>query len=153
MGKRWSKLQAQLALILLEELDLRVQCTQIRRTSENAGSLAVELGVFVVHLRKNAIWDFPKHFVTFETRFPDGGDYLSYSVSDLNSLLREYLDTPRDQLLSKEFSRDYFGLCDLLRAADRRLSLSRLEEYFSDCPFPFVQTILDARERAHERHE
>lgn len=145
MAKRWSKLNAQISQILVEDLPLRLQCTQIRRNPMNAGSLATELGVFTVYLGKLLIWDFPKQFVMFQTTYPGGGNHYSYTVSDLNQLLREYLDTPRDQLLANEFTRDFFGLCHLLRAADRRLSIPRLEQFFDGQEPFFVRAIIDAR--------
>ena len=145
MAKRWSKLNAQVSHILDESLNLRLQCTKIRRNAKNAGSLAAELGVFTAHFGQSLIWDFPKQFVTTETTYPGGGNHLSYTVSDLNHLLREYVDTPREHLLTREFARDFFGLCHLLRSADRRLSVSRLESYFDgEEPF-FVRALLNAR--------
>src|SRR5262249_55580498 len=121
------------------------QCSQIRRNHNNDGALTTELGVFTVRLEKTVIWEFPAQFVTYWTQYPDGGNHYSYSVSDLNDLIREYLDTPRDELLTKEFIRDYFGLCQLLRAADRRLSIRRLEQFFAEKEPTFVRAILDAR--------
>jgi hypothetical protein len=37
-------------------------------------------------------------------------------------LLREYIDTPTDGLLEKEFVNDRWGLTNILKAADRGLS-------------------------------
>jgi len=152
MPKRWSKLKAQLAQVLVEDLNLRFQCTKIRKNHRNEEALATTLGVFTVHLGKLLLWDFPKQFVTVETTYPDGYKYYSYTVSDLNQLLRDYLDTPRDHLLTREFGHDYFGLCHLLRAADRRLSQQRLGEFFDGQEPFFVRAILEARGTSRPRY-
>ena len=117
---------------MVEGLPIHLQCSEIRPNWNNDGALTTELGIFTVRLGKSVIWDFPSQFVTYWTSYPDGGNHYSYSVSDINGLLRAYLDTPRGQLLSREFDRGYFGICNILRAADRRLSLARLETYFAD---------------------
>jgi len=42
-------------------------------------------------------------------------------------LIREYIDTPKDEILSKVFENDYWGLINILRAADRRIGGRRLD--------------------------
>ncbi len=145
MAKRWSKLKSRVKELFVEGLPLNLQCSDIRRTWNNDGALTTELGVFTVRLNKIVIWDFPSQFVTYWTRYPDGGNHYSYSVSDINGLLREYLDTPRVDLLKREFNRDYFGICDVLRAADRRINLARLKSLYEEHEQPFISAILDAR--------
>ena len=41
------------------------------------------------------------------------------------NLIREYLDTPRDQILIKEFENDKYGLIDILRKYDKRISKTK----------------------------
>ena len=150
MPKRWSKLQSQVESIFMEGLPLRIHCSEIRPGWDHKG--LVELGTISVRLGKKVIWDFPKQFVTFWTQYPDGGNQYSYSVSDINRVLREYLDTPKSKLPRQTFSRDYFGITDILKAADRRLGIERLEEYFSTNTKPQIQAILEKRRALTARH-
>ena len=143
MPKRWSKLRSQIESIFVEGLPLHIQCSEIRSGWDCKG--LVELGTFSVRLGKTVIWDFPKQFVTYWTQYPDGGNQFSYSVSNINQLLREYLNTPKSELPEKTFPKDYFGITDILKAADRRLGIDRLEEYFSSNKKPHVQAILEKR--------
>ena len=145
MPKRWSKLKSQVEELFVPGLGLAIQCTQIRRTEANDGGLTTELGIFTVRLGKRVIWNFPTQFVDAWTVYPDGGNHDSYRVSELNELLRQYLDTPKAELPEKRFERDFFGLTDLLKAADRRLGRERLERELSGCETPGVNLILAAR--------
>ena len=43
-------------------------------------------------------------------------------------MLREYIDTPSSELMTKKFEGDHWGLTDILRAADRRIGRRRLAE-------------------------
>jgi len=143
MPKRWSKLKSRVEALLLEELDLHIHCSEIRGGWDHKGF--VELGTFTVRLGKSVIWDFPKQFVTVWTVYPDGGNHYSYSVSDINGLLREYVDTPRSELPEKVFERDYFGITDILKAADRRISIARLNAHFASLERPHAVPVLESR--------
>ncbi len=145
MPKRWSKLKKPIEDLFVQDLSLRIYCTDIRTTPENVGTFAEALGVLTFRLAKEVIWNFPSQFIDWETYYPDGGNPYSYRVSDLNGLLRSYLDTPKDSLLFKEFSRDYFGLTNILKAADRRIGLPRLEKHFQDFEQDSVDRVLAAR--------
>lgn len=145
MAKRWSKLKKSIEDLFAPGLPLQIHCTAIRTTLHNEGSLAEVLGVFKVCLGKNVIWNFPRQFVNEETVYPDGGNQYSFGVRDLNELLRDYLDTPKRILLEKEFARDVFGLTNILKAADRRLGLERLETYFKNCEQESLRRVLSTR--------
>lgn len=151
MAKRWSKLKKLIEDLFASGLPLQIHCTAIRTTPDNEGSLAEVLGVFKVCLAKNVIWNFPRQFVNEETVYPDGGNQYSFGVRDLNELLRDYLDTPKNILLKKEFSRDFFGLTNILKAADRRLGLERLELHFKDCEQESLRNVLSTRLVLHHK--
>ena len=151
MAKRWSKLKKLIEDLFASGLPLQIHCTAIRTTPDNEGSLAEVLGVFKVCLAKNVIWNFPRQFVNEETVYPDGGNQYSFGVRDLNELLRDYLDTPKNALLKKEFSRDFFGLTNILKAADRRLGLERLELHFKDCEQESLRNVLSTRLVLHHK--
>jgi len=44
-------------------------------------------------------------------------------------LMREYLHTPVNQLFARVFYLDYWGLMNILRAADRRIGQRRLRAF------------------------
>ena len=152
MAKRWSKLKKLIEDLFAPGLPLQIHCTAIRTTLHNEGSLAEVLGVFKVCLGKNVIWNFPRQFVNEEMVYPDGGNQYSFGVRDLNELLRDYLDTSKNVLLKKEFTRDFFGLTNILKAADRRLGLERLEKHFKDCEQESLRKVLSTRLGLHCRY-
>ena len=81
---------------------------------------------------KETIFDYPKQFALkgggvrnlsgFIAGYPHRTD-----ISDISILIREYIDTPKDEILSKVFDDDHWGLINILRAADRRIGAKRLE--------------------------
>ena len=151
MAKRWSKLKKLIEDLFVSGLPLQIHCTKIRTTLHTTGSLAEVLGVFSFRLGEKLIWNFPRQFVTEETIYSDGGNHLSYSVRDLNELLRDYLNTPKERLLKHNYSRDYFGMTNICKAADRRISLERLREHFKDCEHECVVKVLSARQALQHR--
>ncbi len=145
MPKRWSKLKKLIEDLFVPGLPLQVHCTEVRTNWENEGSFAESLGVFTIRLGKEVIWKFPSQFVDEKTRYPDGGNPYSYSVRDLNALLRDYLDSSKGSVLKKDFSRDYFGLTDIVKCADRRIGLERLKQHFKDCEQDYIVKVLSHR--------
>ncbi|MCV5696772.1 hypothetical protein OFN29_31400, partial [Escherichia coli] len=53
--------------------------------------------------------------------------YLT-DICSISDLLREYIDTPKAELLTKQFTSDKWGLVNILRAADRRIGMRRLDQ-------------------------
>ena len=141
MAKRWSKLQKQIHMLVDPKVPLRVHCIDAGGVP---GSLK-RLGIFRVHLGKQVVWNFPEGLVTRDLVYPGGGDCFSYSVSDINRLVRDYIDTPRDALPQTAFPDDRFGLTEILKAADRRLGRGRLQAWFRESRDPVIKTILALR--------
>ena len=48
-------------------------------------------------------------------------------IRDISHLIREYIDTPKTELMNKHFENDYWGLINILKAADKRIGYRRLE--------------------------
>jgi len=133
---RWSRLKSLIEDLFVPELRLQLHCTGIREEARKDPSAAVSRGVFQVRLGREIVWDFPGQFA-------DEGD--GYSAADLTALLRAYLDTPKAELLEKNFADDRHGLADVLRIADRRLGQRRLRERFADDERPFIRRLLAER--------
>ena len=151
MPKRWSKLKKEIESLFADGLNLDLHCIDVNRSidSKNGnmgeGLSMLSLGNYKVNLNRQTIWNFPKDFKEPNwERWPEGNPW-KYSVSEINVLVREYIDTPKGELLSKAFSNDIFGLTKILLAADRRISTSRLEEYFRMHPNQYGIKVLNQR--------
>lgn len=152
MARRWSKLKKEIKSLFDDGINLDVHCTDMDRAIEarrfNSGEhLSFQtLGNFRVILDKKELWNFPKEFVKANDplTWPHARPY-SYSVSDFNGVIREYIDTPKSELLSKNFENDLFGISRLLLAADRRISPEKLAAYFEKSYNARVALIIEAR--------
>lgn len=154
MPKRWSKLQKEIEELLDPKLGMRIQCRRYRMDSQYGST---DLPRYWITLNGKVLFDYPKQFL--------GTDSPSYSVREgerkylslkeaypysndirtLSEVIREYIDTPKDALLQKEFEKDKWGLTDILKAADRRLGKKRLIEYYADNNNLAVKEILASR--------
>lgn len=93
-----------------------------------------DLPRYWITLGKEIIFDYPKQFVTqdgmvrnFKPKdYPYNYPYKN-DVSDISDLIREYIDTPVSEIMTKHFENDYWGLANILRAADRRIGQRRLD--------------------------
>lgn len=77
-----------------------------------------------ITIGKQIIWDYPKDFITpKDTNTADHTCPYPYNndASAISNLLREYIDTAKDELISKTFENDKWGLAEILIAADRRV--------------------------------
>ena len=100
---------------------------------------------FYIKLDGKIIWDFPKDFDV---------ENMQHSWTDRNgisALVREYIDTPVDLLLNKEYSVRYaddnvvVSLTDLFKAADRRINNNKLLVWSNDVTNPVVLNVLGNR--------
>ena len=71
------------------------------------------------------IWDWPKDFMKQE------GWYFYDSAKKISQLLREYINTPNAELLTRQFD-DAFSLIPVLRVCDKRIGKRRLEKLLED---------------------
>ena len=143
MPRRWSKLQKQIYNLTDNKAPIQIHCIDMKLASDG-GSLR-SLGVFRVRLDKDVIWDFPKEFVTCDFKYPNGGDCFSYSVTEINNLVRAYIDTPKAELLEKHFDNDWFNLTDILKAIDRRFGRAKIYSYFENRENDTIKKILKLR--------
>ena len=155
-GKRWSSLQRELYKIVDESIDFQIHLSMYRMDSQYGST---ELPRYWITLGKEIIFDYPKQFVCFENghcfiknlkgnkmRYPYQTD-----ISDISDLIREYIDTPRSELLSKHFENDCWGLSNILKAADRRLGKRRLEALKRKTSNQAARKIIEKRSGPHRR--
>jgi hypothetical protein len=90
---------------------------------------STDLPRYWITLGKKILWDYPKDFNAKggSTVQNQGYPYCN-DVSEISELLRDYVDTPKSELLSRTFENDKWGRVDILRAADRRVGRSQLME-------------------------
>ena len=131
---RWSQLQSLIYNVWCDDLQLQIHCTGYPLS----GSASV--GRYWITLGKQIIWDVPKDF-------PEEREKGTYNpvTSEITEVIRSYLDTPRDELMTRDFHEDRWGLVDILRAADRRLGTKSLEELARRSPSAPAAKVLAAR--------
>ena len=137
--KRWSKLQRQLYLIFDDKIDLQIHCSVYRMNSQRGST---DLPRYWIRLNKKIIFDYPR-IATEKEDYP----YIT-EISDISDLLKEYLDTPKEQILMKTFERDKYGITNLLKAANVRISVNKSAQYFQNNKVENIdicQMILQAR--------
>jgi len=143
--KRWSKLQREVYLIRAEGLDFQIQCRVNRWTTQRALRSSPR---YWITLGKEIIWDYPKDFIHKERR-PEKRTWIELpwrsEVREISDLIREYLDTPKDQLMSKHFENDRWGLINILRAADKRIGQRRLKALKSKTKNKAARMIIEQR--------
>jgi hypothetical protein len=146
MSKPWSKLQKEFYLLLADGLDLQLQCRAYRMDSQSGST---NLPRYWITLGKEIIWDYPKDFI--HKPHPDRANIKYYpygtDIPEISNLIREYIDTPKDELLSKEFENDHWGLINILRASDKRIGVRRLPQLKSKTHNIAAHKIISVREK------
>lgn len=146
-SRPWSKLLKEIDSILDQTIDLQFHCTVYRmKRGRNIGINMFPKYWFV--LNGEIIWNYPTDFKNVfgrnnEAYYPDYG----IEKTNIPHLICEYLDTPKNQLLTKEFQYDIWGLTCLLLAADRRIGKRRFEQLRQKTNNAAVDKVLKARER------
>lgn len=119
--KPWSKLQREIKKLFDPDLDLNIQCRAYRMDSQRGST---DLPRYWITLGKKVIFDYPKDFNVSADYYP----YIN-DISDISKLIREYIDTPVVELLTRRFDDPWF-LTSILLAADRRIGVRRKGELF-----------------------
>ena len=82
-----------------------------------------DLPRYWITLDKKVIWGYPKQFVTKDgtvKNLSGSGTETNYNrltvtypyitdIRDISRLIREYIDTPKDEIFSKAFENDHWG--------------------------------------------
>ena len=128
--KRWSKLQKELYKLMTDEINFQIHCIAYPMRSQYGST---NLPRYYISLNKEILWDYPKDFVLKNEETKNDEDqhktYPYYNdVSDISELIREYIDTPKDEIFSKHFENDKWGLINILKSADRRIGKRRLQD-------------------------
>ena len=148
--KRWSKLQKELYLIIDPEIDFQIHCAVYPMRSDRATSPCPR---YWITIGKEIIFDYPKDFVDKDghvshhhAHIPQTAEYPYYcDISFISNLIREYIDTPVSDILTRRFENDYWGLTDIFRAADKRIGKRRLEILRDSIKNQAAQIIVELR--------
>ena len=147
--KRWSKLQKRLYELVDESIDFKLHCT-VYRMQSRCGS--TDLPRYFITLAGEIIFDYPKDFVlksgdvkglaggALTKIYPYGND-----ISDIGELIREYIDTPKEELFAKHFDEGGWGLANILKAADKRIGKRRLQILAKNKKNQAMQKVIAAR--------
>lgn len=105
---QWSKLQKRVYDLIAPDIDFQIHCGVYRMQSQRGGT---GLPRYWIALEKEIIWDYPKLIVEQPQlgKAPYGWYPYGTDVCAISDLLREYIDTPVELLLKKEFVNDYWG--------------------------------------------
>ena len=66
-------------------------------------------------------------------------------ISGIGELIREHIDTPKDELFKKHFDADEWGLANILKAADKRIGKRRLQILAKNKKNQAMQKVVQAR--------
>ena len=129
----WSKLQKQLYKIMDSTVKFQMHCSVFKTKSAwNAGQKAgiskkkESIPHYWITVNGETVWDFPNNYIDNDSLvdgftlkevyfYPDNYNWIA-------DVLRNYINTPKEQLLTIKFDNDKFGLVDVLRKYDRRIS-------------------------------
>ncbi|WP_298060764.1 hypothetical protein [uncultured Campylobacter sp.] len=132
-----------------KSIDFKLHCT-VYRMQSRCGS--TDLPRYFITLAGEIIFDYPKDFVlksggvkslaggALAKIYPYGND-----ISDIGELIREYIDTPKDELFAKHFDEGGWGLANILKAADKRIGKRRLQILAKNKKNQAMQKVIAAR--------
>jgi hypothetical protein len=132
--KPWSKLQREIYKLLVEGLDLQIQCRAYRMPE--SWSTTPQIPRFWITLGEDIIFDIPKN-ANYQQKHQ-----MYDHIPNISNLIREYIDSPVDGLATKVFAKDTFGVTDILKAADRRIGRRQWDKLPQT---EVVKKILEAR--------
>ena len=150
----WSKLQRQLYLLFDPRLDLQIHCNVVRMNTRRGRT---DLPRYWITLDGETLWDYPGQFVIpgggtrrYDSPFIKGYPYQT-DVPAISDLIREYIDTPAEEILTRIFAGDHWGLVNILRAADRRVGRRQWPRIRRKTHNQAALQVLAARERDQEQ--
>lgn len=127
MSKRWSKLQKELYALRADNLNMQIHCSVYRMKSQCGSTNSPR---YWISINDEIIWDYPRQFRTSENSDRANPEHYPYvtDMTDISQLIRDYIDTPKLELLHKKFENDYWGVTNILKACDKRIGRRRLKE-------------------------
>jgi hypothetical protein len=154
----WSKLQREIYDLISPDINFQIHCVAYpMRSRTSRGS--TDIPRYWITLGKEIIWDYPQDFLAKAGSSEDcSGKVHPYypfttDIHDISDLIREYIDTPKEALLDKNFESDKWGLTDILKAADRRIGVRRLSRLKSRTHSIAADKVIDKRMSLSNRNK
>ncbi|MGI5830284.1 MAG: SF0329 family protein [Bradymonadia bacterium] len=128
-ARPFSKLQKELYKLISKDIRFQIHCVVYPMRTWRGST---DLPRYFATLDKEIIWDYPANFMRkdgFIKNYKDEKNKYYPQITDImdiSDLIREYIDTPKEELFSKCFENDKWGLTNILKAADRRIGARRL---------------------------
>lgn len=153
--KRWSKLKKQLYELVNESIYFKLHC-MIYQMQSRRGS--TDLPRYFIMLAGKIIFWLPEGFRAKKRwrKKPSRGGALTKiypygnDISDIGELIREYIETPKEELFAKHFGADEWGLANILKAADKRIDKRRLQILAKNKKNQAMQKVIAARLEASQ---
>lgn len=131
--RQWSRLQSALYGVIDGTTGFQLHCC-----AYDTGE-CVPLPRYWVTIGKEVVWDFPK-----DAMWDDSDWTFSGEASNISRLIRDYVDCPRGELLSRTFD-DRWQLLPYLQACDRRIGKRRLVQLLERPDYACVAGIIRKR--------
>ncbi len=132
--KPWSKLKKSLMLLMDTNIGFDMHCS-VHNPHIWMWPELRNARLWIV-IGKENVWDFPNDFLDRKWIYED--------IEKISDLIREYIETPHDELLTKQFD-DKYQLVPILRACDRRVGKRRLRQMWTETDNPQVKMIVGKR--------
>ena len=122
-SKPWSKLQRDIYKLLDPSLGLQIQCRVTKTGMSNHDGLVDYDVNHWVTLGKGENQEILFHTQRCVEKDADIKHLYQKKkeVESLSQVIREYIETPREELFTKNFEGDKYGFINILRCADRRV--------------------------------
>jgi hypothetical protein len=135
--RRWSKLEKRISNLVADNINFAVKCTVYHYRGKHGPR---HVPRYWITFNKEIIWEFPGEYY-------DGWWGVFHNIS---KLIEEYIDTPRNELLCKQFKNDESHITDILKAVDRRIGKKSLLKLKEKIDTPAARKIINYRLGATE---
>ncbi len=140
--KHWSNLQKALYGIISPDMDFQIHCVAYPMRSKSGWGHESVPRCWIT-IGKEIVWDFPKCCPQEQL------DKMYYpycgNLSFISQTIRDYIDCPRNELLTFDEEDRHWGLLPILKVCDHRIGKRRLREMHTDNPI--VRQIIALRLR------
>lgn len=142
--KRWSKLKKELYLLLVPNISFQIHCSVYLMQSQR-GSTGLPRYWFTID--NEIVFDYPKQFLDQEIEQFQLSNTYPYitNISDISDVIREYIDTPKNELPDKVFENDKWGITEYFKLADRRIGNERIIKYSKSIKNENILKVLEER--------
>ena len=150
---KWSKLKNRIEDLFVPNLGMNIECNVF--IYNIFWRITIDPTIWIT-LDKKIIFDFikdskglpvipiPEYGVAYQGKGKNCRVYLR-SFPKIIDIIYEYIKTPKNVLFDRVFEHDYFGLTDVLKAADRRIGKKKLLLLKEKTQSKAVKKIIDKR--------